>query len=398
MMRFLGFSPVMRAVGLVFTLGFCTYSHAQTNSDPALLPKNAFIWNQEERELGFGHFDEVFGGHDVPNGDKVGVLPQGPPIVSFTDGGEKEEALESFIREQKVAGLLILQNGMIRLEHYALGHSEAGRWTSQSVAKSVTSTLVGVAIKDGYIKSVDDSITDYIPELRGSAYDQVTIHQLLTMSTGVKWTESAADPNSDLLKFFAVPVDSGVDHTVSYMRRLPSEAEPGLKWVYKTGETHLLGVLVSSATGQSLSEYLSSKIWIPYGMEGKATWTLNLTDSEMAGCCLQMKLRDFARFGQFVLEDGHIHGESIVPDGWFRTATQTHYQVWGALGYGYQWWTYADGTFQALGIHGQMIHIDPARQLVVVINSAWPEAENNIRRAAASRFLWAVTKEIDNEK
>jgi CubicO group peptidase (beta-lactamase class C family) len=284
------------------------------------------------------------------------------------------------------------------MEHYDLGYSEAGKWTSQSVAKSVTSTLVGVAIKDGYINSVDDYLSEYIPDLIGSAYDNVTIHHLLTMTTGIRWIENYTDPNSDLVRFFTLPVEPGLDQTISYMRRLPAEAEPGKKWVYKTGETHLLGVLVSSATGQSLSDYLSSKIWVPYGMEQKATWILNLTGQELAGCCLQMKLRDFGRFGQFVLEGGHINGESILPDNWFQIATKTQVPVWGSLGYGYQWWTYADGTFQALGIHGQMIHIDPARSLVVVINSAWPEAENDQRRAAVSNFLRSIAKEIDKEK
>ena len=122
------------------------------------------------------------------------------------------------------------------------------------------------------------------------------------MTTGVQWNENYTDPNSDIARFYSDPVDPGIDATVSYMRRLPAEAEPGKKWVYKTGETDLLGVLVSSATGQTLSNYLSKKIWVPYGMEQKATWILDRTDHELAGCCLQAKLRDYARFGQFVLD------------------------------------------------------------------------------------------------
>jgi len=328
----------------------------------------------------------------------VHELPQGFPIAAFCESGEKERELEEFLTEQKVAGLLILQDGMIRLERYALGFSEAGRWTSQSVAKSVTSTLVGAAIKDGYINSVDDYLTDYIPDLKGSAYEKVTVHHLLTMNTGVQWKEFYNDPNSDLTRFFTEPTEPGIDQTVSYMRRLPAEAEPGTKWVYKTGETHLLGVLVSSATGQTLSDYLSSKIWAPYGMEQKATWILNRTNQELAGCCLQMTLRDFARFGQFVLEGGRINGESIVPDNWFQTATHTQIPLWGGWGYGYQWWTMNDGTFRALGIHGQMIYIDPAMRLVIAINSAWPEAESDKRRAAVVNFLKTITKEIDEEE
>ena len=390
-------SRILGAVGLAIWLALGSSSLAQGTSDPDSLPKNSFNWNQEERELAFLHFDEVFEGREVPGGNKVHELPQGKPISAFCDGGEKEREFEEFLTEQKVAGLLILQDGMIRIERYSLGFSEAGRWTSQSVAKSVTSTLVGVAIKDGYINSVDDYVTDYIPDLKGSAYEKVTVHHLLTMTTGVQWKETYNDPNSDLTRFFTDPTEPGIDQTVSYMRRLPAEAEAGTKWVYKTGETHLLGVLVSLATGQTLSNYLSSKIWVPYGMEQKATWILNRTNQEMAGCCLQMTLRDFARFGQFVLEGGRINGESIVPDNWFQTATQTQIPLWGGWGYGYQWWTMNDGTFRALGIHGQMIHIDPARRLVIAINSAWPEAESDKRRAAVANFLKTITKEIDDE-
>lgn len=156
--------------------------------------------------------------------------------------------------------------------------------------------------------------------------------------------------------------------------------------------------LTHTATHQTLSHYLSSKIWIPYGMEQTATWRLDRTSHEMAGCCLQMPLRDFARFGQFVLEDGRIDGESIVPDGWFKTATHVQVPLWPGGGYGYGWWIFGGGSFEALGIHGQMIHVDPARQLVVAINSAWPEADSNERHAATASFVKTITDEIDKEK
>ena len=220
--------------------------------------KNSSQRNQEERE--------------VLKGSKVHELPQGLPIAAFNPGGKKEKALEDFMREQKVAGFLILQDGKIRMERYALGHSESNLWSSLSVAKSVTSTLVGVAIKDGYIKSVDDYVTDYIPDLKGSAYDKVTIRHLLTMTVGIRWNENYTDPNADIARFDTYPIEPGMNATVSYMRSLPAEAEPGKKWVYSTGETHLLGAIVSAATHQTLSHYLSSRIWIPYGMGQKATW------------------------------------------------------------------------------------------------------------------------------
>lgn len=348
------------------------------------LPKNSPKWKQEV--------------HEVPKGSKVYKLLQGLPFAAFNPGGEKEKELEDFMSEQKVAGFLILQNGKIRLERYTPGHSKSNRWSSMSVAKSVTSTLVGAAIKDGYIKTVEDYVTDYIPGLKGSAYDSVKIRHLLTMTTGIRWNENYTDPDADIARFSTDPVEPGINATVSYMRRLPAEAEPGKKFLYSTGETHLLGVLVSSATHQTLSEYLSSKIWSPYGMEQNAAWTLDRTGHEMAGCCLQMTLRDFARFGQFVLEDGRINGESIVPNDWFNTATHIQVPLWPGGGYGYGWWIFDGSTFEALGIHGQMIHIDPERQLVIAINSAWPEADSYERHLAVVNFIKTVTEEIDKKK
>ena len=373
-------------------------SFAQHIINADSLSKNTFGWNQKEKEFGFAHFDEIFKTREVPKGRKVSKLPQGAAIAAFNKGGRKEKELDAFITAQKVAGILILQNGKIRLERYALGFSDAARWTSHSVAKSVTSALVGAAIKDGYIKSIDDYLVTYIPDLKGSAYDKVTIRDLLTMTTGVKWNEIYTDPNSDIVKFYTQPVDPGIDEIVSYMRKLPSEAEPGKKWVYKTGETHLLGVLVSAATGKTLSEYLSLKIWAPYGMEGNATWNIGRTSQEFAGCCLQMKLRDFGRFGQFILDGARIKGKSIVPDDWLQLATTTQVKLWPGWGYGFQWWTLSDGTFRALGIHGQMIHIDPLRHLVIVLNSAWPEAESFERQNVVNDFLKSVNREIDEEK
>ena len=390
-------SPILSFVGLIITLAIDSSVIAQKISDAAALPKNAFQWNQEQKELGFLHMDVVFKAREVHNGSKVHKLPQGKPLLAFRQGGEKEKEFEDFLTKQKVAGILILHDGKIRLEHYALGLSDTGRWTSQSVAKSVTSTLVGAAIKDGYIKSIEDYVTDYIPDLKGSAYDSVTIRQLLTMTSGVRWNENYADPNSDIARFYTDPVDPGIDATVSYMRRLPAEAKPGKKWIYKTGETDLIGVLVSSATGQTLSSYLSSKIWAPYGMEQSATWILDRTDHELAGCCLQMPLRDYARFGQFVLDGASINGKSIVPDDWFRNATHTQIPLWPGGGYGYQWWIFGN-TFEALGIYGQVIHIDPSRKLVVVINSAWPEPESNERHTATANFINTIAKEIDKER
>jgi CubicO group peptidase (beta-lactamase class C family) len=184
---------------------------------------------------------------------------------------------------------------------------------------------------------------------------------------------------------------------VSYMRRQPRIAAPGEQYNYSTGETHLLGALVSAATGTTLSDYLSTKIWLPYGMEEAATWRLDRTGQELAGCCLQMRLRDFARFGEFVREDGYIDGGSIVPEGWFKEATRIQKPLWPGGGYGFGWWIFNSHSFEALGIHGQKVYIDPSRKLVIAINSEWPEADSNERHFAVAGFIQSIAAEIDKE-
>lgn len=326
------------------------------------------FWSQEERDRNFPNMEKIFPVHAVKASDSPHALPAGTPLpVADAD-------IDAFIAKQNVAGLIVLHDGKVRLERYARGYGPEGRWTSFSVAKSFTSTLVGAAIKDGYIKSVDDPVTDYIPELKGSAYDGVTVAQLLTMTSGVKWNEDYTDPNSDVARMLVVPVPAGEDPTVAYMRRLPREAEPGTKWVYKTGETNLVGVLVWRATGKPLAEYLTEKVWKPFGMAQDAVWMVDTTNHEIGGCCLSVSLRDYARFGQFVLDGG----KGVVPDGWFADATSAHATVRpGGFGYGYQWWTYPGGTYGAQGIFGQTITIDPGSRTVVVMSGAWPRASDN---------------------
>ena len=371
---------------------------AQSPPSPASLPKSSFAWTQEQRIVGFAHYDEVFPSRAIRRGARIHPLPPGDPLPAFAPGTPGAAELDRYIEDQMVAGILILHDGRVRLERFGLGYGEKGRWVSHSVAKSITSTLVGAAIKDGFIQSLDEPVSRYVKGLEGSAYDSVTIRQLMLMRSGVRWREDYTDPTSDIAKFYVAPVTPGLSATVSYMRSLPRAGPPGSVWAYKTGETHLLGEVVMAATKQSLSSYLSAKIWGPYGMEQDASWRLDRSEHELAGCCLQASLRDFARFGQLVLDGGRIDGHSIVPEGWFEQATTRQSETtFPGRGYGYQWWTFDDGTFSAIGIHGQLIHIDRARRLVVVTSSAWPEATSAERTAARLRMLAMISAAIDDE-
>ncbi len=356
-------------------------------------------WTQAEREYAFAHWERIFPTRRIASGADVHPLPEGPPLKAFAPGGDGARHLERNIDAFQLAGIVVLHRGAVRLERYALGHGPDGRWASFSVAKSITSTLVGAAIRDGYIASVDDPVTRYIPELRASAYDGVTIRQLLTMSSGVKWNEDYADPAADVALFYSMPATPGMDATVSYMRGLLRDTAPGSRWHYNTGETNLIGVLVARATQRELATYASERIWARYGMERDAFWMIDRTGHEHGGCCVQATTRDYARLGQFILEGARVDARPVVADGWLEAATHTQMPI-GApgFGYGYQWWTRDDGTFNALGIHGQQVHIDPARQLVIAVNAALPTALVPREAMAARGALFdAIRAEIDAE-
>jgi len=191
-----------------------------------------------------------------------------------------------------------------------------------------------------------------------------------------------------------------VDALVSYMRKLPRAAPAGTRWNYSTGETNLVGVMLMAAIKKPLAEYLQEKIWQPVGMEQKATWLLSKTGKEISGCCLQAALRDYARFGQFILEGAKVGGEPLVPEGWLQQATTKQADIHEpGRGYGYQWWTYDDGSFSARGIFGQGVFIDPKRQLVIVTLSDWAKAgaANNPQSQQREAMYKTVQKAVDDE-
>jgi CubicO group peptidase (beta-lactamase class C family) len=355
--------------------------------------RNVLFWSIPQRDAAFRTMDRLpvlAKANIIEAGDKVYPLPEGT--------GLELAGIDAYMKAQRTAALVIVQDGKIRLEKYGLDFDGNGKWTSFSVAKSLTSTMVGAAIKDGHIKSLDDKVTQYIPEMKGSAYDDVTISQLLTMTSGIKWNEDYEDPKSDVARFNEHKAEPGIDTTVSYMRKLPREAPAGSKWVYKTGETNLIGVLVSKATGKKLSDYLSEKVWAPLGMEQDGSWLLGSTGHEISGCCIQASTRDYARFGQFILGGGMVNGKAILPDGWIAKATTKQADIGNpGKGYGYQWWTYDDGSYAAQGIFGQGIFIDPKRRLVIASNSNWPRATDPKGAEGREAFYKAVQKALDDE-
>ncbi len=355
--------------------------------------RDVLSWKQDQREAAFRAMDRM------PVLAKASSVTASPTPLPLPAGQPLEiPGIDEYLRQQNTAGLVILQDGRVRFERYGLGFDAAGRWTSFSVAKSFTSTLVGAAIQDGHIKSLEDKVSAYLPGLRGSAYDDVTVRQLLTMSSGVRWNEDYEDPEADVAQFNNATPEAGMDATVSYLRKLPRAHPPGELWNYNTGETNLIGVLVSAATGKPLAQYLQEKIWHPAGMESQATWLLGRTGNEIAGCCLQASTRDFARFGLFVLANGAAGGQQVVPPDWFAQATRKQKDIGDpGRGYGFQWWTYDDGSVAAQGIFGQGIYIDPQRRLVIASNSNWTRASLGPESKARAALYAQVRALIDAE-
>ena len=353
------------------------------------------FWTVPQRDAAFRMMDRLpllAKSHVVPASGTPSTLPAGAPLKLTTD-------VDAYMAGQRNAAMLIVQDGRLRMERYGLGFGPEGRWTSFSVAKSFTSTLVGAAVKDGFIKNLDDKVSVYIPDLKGSAYDDVSVRQLLTMTSGVKWAEDYNDPNSDVAQFTKQDPEDGMEALVSYMRKLPRAAPAGTRWLYSTGETNLVGTLVQQATKKHLATYLAEKVWGPAGMEQQATWLLSKTGQEIGGCCVQAASRDYARMGVFILNGAMVNGASIVPDGWWLDATTKRADIGEpGRGYGYQWWTYDDGSFTARGIFGQGIFIDPKRKLVIVSNANWAGgASDPVAMAARDAFYLEVQKAIDLE-
>ena len=383
MTRIIALAAAAAVAGLSATSAF-----AQVPLDPAT--PNFLMWSPELQARGYRTIEDVFQVNTIERGEAVRPLVMADRQIDPTfehDG--KSWTVASYMEAFNVSGVLVLKDGQILLERYGLGRQPADRWTSFSVAKSLTSTLVGAAIQDGKIAGLGAPVTDYIPELKGSGYDGVSVRQLLMMSSGVRWNEDYTDPKSDVASAGATPAEPGMNAMVSYMRKLPRENPPGTVFNYNTGETDLVGILVANATGKSLSDYASEKIWKPYGMERDAIWMVDPTGKERGGCCITMTLRDYGRVGQFMLEGGMADGKAVLPQGWVAEATSAQIDN-GEAGYGYFWWMNPDGAYQATGIFGQSITTYRDDGLVIVINSAWPRATGSDLSAARSAFITAV--------
>jgi len=368
--------------------------HAQTIGQQR---EGVLFWPQAQREAQFRRMYERFPSDRAAHGAQVRALPPGKPLA--IPGKDASAWLAGYMDQHHLAGVMVLQHGRVRLQRYALGFGPAQRWTSFSVAKSVTSVLLGVALQRGDIHSLHDTLGSYIPELRDSAYAEVTVQQLLTMTSGVHWNEDYADAKSDVAQMYMHACVDGQAHVLSYLKKQPRQWPAGTHWNYNTAETDLLGILVQRATRRSLAAYLSQAIWKSYGMASDAYWIKDECDgSDTGGSGLSATLGDYARLGQFMLDGGRIDGKPVIAAAWLKGAVRRQTAVdEPERGYGYLWWTDTDGSYAAIGIFGQMVYVDPSRQLVIAQVGAWPHATSDELVAARRAFVATVKRALDAE-
>ena len=330
------------------------------------------------------HVDRLFPTRTVASGPQPWPLEASLrpwPDIRFTSAGRACK-LGDYLALNRASGLIVIQDGRVRLEHYGLGGTAHDRWTSMSMAKSISTTLVGAALHDGLVRSLDETVTRYVPQLRGTAYDDVSLRHLVTMTSGVRWCETYADPQSDRRRMLDAQIRQQPGAILALMGRLPRAHAPGTRFNYSTGETHVVGAVLRQAVGAPVAHYLSQRIWAPFGMEADATWWLESPDGlEVAGSGLSARLRDFARFGLFMLAGGVAAGRQVLPDDWVAAATRDQLPPGHDLPYGYMWWPMPataglehHGAFRAIGIFGQQLYIHPRDRLVIAQFSALPHA------------------------
>ncbi len=392
--------PLVCLFAVVLSLGVslplaATQPAAQTIGEQR---EGVLFWTQAQRETRFPLMYRRFPSDRAARGTQIHALPPGQPLqIAGQDG---TAWLTSYMDRHHLAGVMVLQHGRVRLQRYAPGFGPEQYWESFSVAKSVTSTLLGIALQQGFIHSMDDQLVSYIPELRDSAYANVTVQQLLTMTSGVRWNEDYADAHSDVAQMYRGACVDGRAHVLSYLMKLARQWPAGTHWNYNTAETDLLGILVQRATHRSLAAYLAQTIWQPYGMAADGYWIKDECDgSDTGGSGLSATLGDYARIGQFMLDGGRIDGKPVIAAAWLDGAVRRQSSTESPdRGYGYLWWTDTDGSYAAIGIFGQMIYVDPSRELVIAQVGAWPQATSKALVAARREFVAAMKRAVDTER
>lgn len=354
-------------------------SSCTSNSQNSFVPRDPMPL--DEIEYSFIHMDEYLPISVVEKSEQPFIFPRKDNITlpeSFAHNGNTYNT-QHYLDSSDTQGFLVIQNDTIVYENYWKGQQEAIRHISWSMAKSYISALFGIAIDEGYIKSIHQTADEYLPELKGSGYEGVKIKDILQMSSGVGFDENYADPQSDIQQYWVGFVEG--DSQDKFASTLVRERTPGTYNKYVSIDTHVLGMIIVKATGKSLTHYLEEKLWKPLGTEFDAYWLVDGHGMEMALGGINACLRDYAKIGRLYLNNGNWNGKQIVPTDWCKastTATEEHLQPQSdnssskGMGYGYQWWISDgnEGEFMAMGVFNQHIYVNPTTNTIIVKNSA----------------------------
>lgn len=374
----------------------------KTAGYPRGSPQEAF---SERHKIGsFSAMDEIFPSKPVARGGTVWELKPGGtlPGISYEFNGQTL-TLDDYMQRQRVTSLVIVKDGELRLERYQYHRTPQHRFISFSMSKSITSLLVGIALEQGLIKSIDDTAETYAPELKGSAYGAATIRHLLLMGSGVRWQEdySGRDDVSDLWGAL-FRVHRGGNPTSVLTSRRPQDSAPGTRFKYSSGETQVLCHVLHGATRRNVSELTQEWLWSPLGAEAAASWLVGWQGIEYCAGGFNATARDYARLGMLLARDGEREGRTILPKDYLLQATDPARVPVGfrvneagpGFGYGYQFWLGSGPTrgFALLGVYGQQISVIPAHGLVIVHTAAWTQSSPEAARRERSAFMTGVLK------
>lgn len=337
-----------------------------------------------------GGLEKLLPHRTVPKGATAVVLPRAekPEVFFYQHEGQRRSS-DDYLARQRVTGLLVIKDGTAVLERYQYGRTQATRFLSASMAKSIVGLLVGIAVEEGRIASIDDLAKRYVPALAGNPYGETSIKNLLQMASGADFAEQY-DGRDDLAALIRDTIEQQSPGAAAALlpyrgRRAPA----GSMFYYSSAETQVLGLVLRGATGMPVADYLGTRIWQPMGAEDDASYLIDAAGQEATFAFLHARLRDFGRLGLLMANGGRANGRQLVPAAWVRRATEAaepHVQPFIAssyFGYGYHFWVFPgeQRRFAFIGVRGQVIFVDPALGLVLVQTAVWKTAGDRAARA-----------------
>jgi CubicO group peptidase (beta-lactamase class C family) len=367
-------------IGFFLLLIFAGLTYLTYRDNIARLQRVITLFDEPVIADNFRSMDTILEFSTVQPGDDVWELTENKVSLPETfQFGDETMNMKEYMADVRTLCMIVLHDDNIVYEEYFEGSDATTKHISWSVAKSFTSALVGIAVDEGHIDDIMDPVTKYVPALSESGYNDVPIKHILQMSSGIKFNEDYADFNSDINRMGrTLALNTPIDE---FIMTLENEIEPGTVNRYVSMDTQVLGMLLTEATGQSVTSYLEEKIWKPMGAEASAYWSVDSNQLELTFGFLNAVLRDYARFGLLYMHNGRRGDNQIVPETWIASSVvpDAPHLIPGTdrtdaegMGYGYQWWipVDSDGEFLAIGVYNQMIYINTKKNVVIAKNSA----------------------------